>query len=265
MLIKAVVWDIDDTLFDYAGADTAGMRAHLLAEELLERYGTAEEALALWRALTDRHWTRFAAGDVDFQEQRRARVRDFLAAGATVGPIAARQIAARQIASGGVAAGWDDAAVDAWFGRYLAHYEAAWTLFPDTLPALDALGIAYRHAVLSNGAVAAQERKLRALGVRDRFEALLCADGLGVSKPHSAAFRAVCAALDLAPAEVAYVGDQLDTDARGARDAGLLGIWLDRGGDTRDLPDGVRRITGLDELPALLDGDTRFGAPSRFG
>ncbi|MGW1894273.1 HAD family hydrolase [Streptomyces sp. NPDC002004] len=250
MEIRAVVWDIDDTIFDYAGADTAGMRAHLAAEGLLGRYGTAEAALTLWRELTDRHWARFGAGAVGFQEQRRDRVRDFLAVG------------------GSVAGPMDDADADAWFGRYVRHYEAAWALFPDTLPALDALAGDYRHAVLSNSALTAQDRKLRALGVRDRFEAVLCAAELGVSKPAPEAFLAACDALGLRPSEVAYVGDQPETDARGASDAGLLGIWLDRngsGGVREELPSGVHRITGLAELPGLLRADTRFGAPSTFG
>ncbi|MGH4034448.1 HAD family hydrolase [Actinomycetota bacterium Odt1-20B] len=241
MAIKAVVWDIDDTIFDYARADTAGMHAHLTAEGILERYGSAERALAVWKQLTERHWARFGAGEVEFQDQRRDRVRDFLDAVL------------------------DDAAADAWFDRYLVHYEAAWSLFPDTLPALDALAEGYRHAVLSNSALVAQDRKLRVLGVRDRFEAVLCAAELGVSKPAAEAFLAACAAVGLPPEEVAYVGDQPDIDARGARDAGLLGIWLDRNGSAQEGPSGVHRITSLADLPALLLADTRFGAPSTFG
>ncbi|MFC7308830.1 HAD family hydrolase [Streptomyces monticola] len=244
MPIRAIVWDIDDTIFDYATADSVGMRAHLEAEGALDRYGTAVEALALWKQITERHWARVGTGEIDFLTQRRDRVREFLDAAL------------------------DDAEADAWFHRYIRHYESAWSLFPDTVPALDALADGYRHAVLSNSAASVQERKLRTLGVRDRFEALLCAVDLGVSKPAAEAFHAACTALALDPAEVAYVGDQPEIDARGAHDAGLLGIWLDRNGAGRtdaEVPCGVRRITGLAELPALLAADTRFGAPSTFG
>ncbi|RFU87390.1 HAD family hydrolase [Streptomyces triticagri] len=252
MPIRAVVWDVDDTLFDYANADTAGMHAHLTAEGLIAQYGDAEQGLARWKACTERHWARFSQGLADFETQRRDRVREFLAADDLP----------------------DDEA-DAWFHRYLGHYESAWSLFPDTVPALDALADGYRHAVLSNSAARNQEYKLRTLGVRDRFEALLCAAELGVSKPAAEAFLAVCRELALEPAEVAYVGDQPEIDARGAHDAGLLGIWLDRGRGTGpgegasaadpELPAGVRRIASLAELPALLAADTRFGAPSTFG
>ncbi|MFD4629787.1 HAD family hydrolase [Streptomyces sp. NPDC058284] len=242
MPIKAVVWDIDDTIFDYARADTTGMRAHLSAEGLLERYESAERALDLWKGLTERHWARFGAGGVTFEQQRRDRVRDFLDAPEL-----------------------SDADADAWFARYVGHYESAWSLFPDTLPTLDALAGDYRQAVLSNSALAVQDRKLTILGIRSHFEAVLCAADLGFSKPAAEAFGAVCTTLGLAPAEIAYVGDQPEIDARGARDAGLLGIWLDRDGSARDAPAGVHRISRLSELPALLRADTRFGAPSTFG
>ncbi|MCX5531089.1 HAD family hydrolase [Streptomyces sp. NBC_00006] len=237
--IKAIVWDVDDTIFDYATADTVGMRAHLDAEGLLDGFGSVEEALVRWRATTREHWARFEAGESDWEGQRRDRVRSFVG----------RAMEAEE--------------ADGWFARYRGHYEAAWSLFPDTVPALDTLADGYRHAVLSNSSLHNQDRKLRVLGVRDRFEAVLCAAELGVAKPEAAAFHAVCEELSLEPHEIAYVGDQPDTDARGAVDAGLSGIWLDRA-ELGGRPELVR-ITGLGQLPALLVGDTRFGAQSTFG
>lgn len=242
-MIKAVVWDVDDTLFDYTGADRAGMRLHLAAEGLLEAYDSVEQAIARWRAITDAQWARFAAGEVSFEEQRRDRVRVFLGAELT------------------------DAEADAWFERYIAHYETAWALFPDVLPVLDALAASHRHAVLSNSSIHVQDRKLRVLGVHDRFEAILCAAELGVSKPEAGAFHAACAALRLAPHQVAYVGDHPEIDGRGAAQAGLLSVWIDRAGvyTSADAFGGPHRIASLSELPALLGADTRFGAPSTFG
>ncbi|MER6976080.1 HAD family hydrolase [Streptomyces carpinensis] len=247
MAIRAVLWDVDDTLFDYTTADRSGMRAHLVAERLLDGYGSVEEALAHWRRITDAQWARFSAGEASFEGQRRDRVRVFLGRPELT-----------------------DAEADAWFERYLRHYEAAWALFPDVLPVLDALAADYRHAVLSNSSVHVQERKLRVLGVRDRFEAVLCAAELGVSKPAPEAFHAACEALELAPHEVAYVGDHPEIDALGAAEAGLLSVWIDRGGvhtgGTGDTGGAVaRRIASLAELPAALRADTRFGAPSTFG
>jgi len=199
-------------------------------------------ALARWREITDQQWARFSAGEVSFEDQRRERIRVFLG---------------RRLS--------DDEA-DAWFRRYLTHYETAWSLFPDVLPALDALAASHRHAVLSNSSIHVQDHKLRTLGVHDRFEVILCAAELGVSKPEAGAFLAACEALELAPHQVAYVGDHPEIDGRGAADAGLLSVWIDRNGvhTGGDAPEGPHRIASLAELPAILGADTRFGAPSTF-
>ncbi|MFD3512159.1 HAD family hydrolase [Streptomyces sp. NPDC058657] len=239
MPIRAVLWDIDDTIFDYTTADRTGMSRHFEAEGLPDGYDTAEQALGRWQELTELHWGRFAAGEATFDEQRRDRIRDFLGA---------------RIA---------DRVADDWFARHVSHYEAAWALFPDAVPVLDALAGDYRHAVLSNSSIRNQERKLRVLGVRDRFEVVLCAAELGVSKPAPAAFHAACDALGLPPGDVAYIGDQPDIDARGAVEAGLTGIWLDRSG-AGGRPELIS-VSGLDQLPELLRGNTRFGAPDTFG
>lgn len=239
MPIRAVLWDIDDTIFDYSGADRVGMRKHLETEGLPGGYASLDQALDAWKAITDVQWARFAAGEVDFQGQRRERVRAFLGR-------------------------WlSDGEADEWFGRHAGHYEAAWELFPDAVPVLDRLADGYRHAVLSNSSIHNQDRKLRKLGVRDRFEVVLCAVELGVSKPDAGAFLAACEALDLPPAEVVHVGDEPDIDAAGAVAAGLTGVWLDRRG--RGGRPELARITALDQLPGLLSADTRFGAPDTFG
>ncbi|MDT0378689.1 HAD family hydrolase [Streptomyces sp. DSM 42041] len=227
MPIRAVLWDVDDTLFDYTGSDDAAALAHIEAEGLLSRHASPEAALARWRTVMEEQYARFTSGEIAFLDHRRERARQFL----------------------GQRLSDEDA--DAWFGRYVTRYEAAWTLFPDTVAALDALAHSHRHGVLSNSSVRNQERKLTRLGIRDRFEVLLCSDRLGVAKPDPAAFLAGCAALDLPPHEVAYVGDRLDLDAEAAVAAGLTGVWLDRNGGTAAA--FSPRISVLTDLPAVLE------------
>lgn len=242
MSIKAVIWDVDDTLFDYTTADRVGMRAHLAAEGLLDGYASVEQALLRWHELTDQQWARFSAGETGWEATRRDRVRAFLDQ-----PLS-------------------DAQADAWFERYIAHYEGAWALFPDVLPVLDALADSHRHAVLSNSSIRVQDCKLRVLGVWDRFETVLCAAELGVHKPAAEAFHAACTALALPPHEVAYVGDHPEIDGQGAADAGLLSVWIDREGPHTggNGPAGPHRIATLAELPELLGTASRFGGPSTF-
>jgi putative hydrolase of the HAD superfamily len=231
MNIKAVLWDVDDTLFDYTGSDNAAALAHIEAEGLTSCDASPKAALARWRSVMEEQYARFVAGEIGFLDHRRERARQFLGARLS------------------------DEQADAWFGRYVARYEAAWMLFPDTLAALDALADTHRHGVLSNSSVRNQDRKLTRLGIRDRFEVFLCSHELGCAKPDPAAFLAACEALALPPHEVAYVGDRLDLDAEAAVAAGLAGVWLDRNGGPHDA--FAPRVTSLTELPAVLKNLSR--------
>jgi putative hydrolase of the HAD superfamily len=59
-----------------------------------------------------------------------------------------------------------------------------------------------------------------------------------------------CARLRLAPAEIAYVGDRLNTDAMAATNAGLHGIWLNR--HAKPAPQGPGMVQTLQGLPTVL-------------
>lgn len=232
MPIRAVLWDVDDTLFDYSRCDRAAALDHLRAEGLLSCFASPEEAFGQWQDAMRTQHHRFLAGELNFTEHRRARAKQVLGA------------LGRQVS---------DAEADQWFGRYVARYEEAWRLFPDAVPALDALAGDFRQGVLSNSYAANQDRKLRRLGIRDRFEVLVCAAELGCAKPAPEAFDAACMALSLEPDEVVYVGDLLDVDATAATAAGLTGVWVDRtGAPPPGLPEGVFRVVSLEELPELI-------------
>lgn len=221
-MIEAVLWDVDDTIFDFTGSERAGLVRHFEAEGL----PSDQAAVDRWHRIAELELRRLAAGLVTYEGQRRTRVRRFTG---------------RRLS---------DTEADAWYGRYEALFEAAWSAFPDAAPTLDA--VPCRQGILSNSSTVHQERRLTALGLRHHFEVLLCSDRLGCAKPDPAAFLAACAALDLPPARVAYVGDKLDVDARGARDAGLYAVWLDRADTAGAPPTGVDRISTLTELPAVL-------------
>ncbi|SEM36501.1 HAD family hydrolase [Streptacidiphilus jiangxiensis] len=221
-----VLWDIDDTLFDYSGAERAAILEHLDALGMLAEFDSPQRAHELWSGDVEAVYERFLAGELGFQEQRRVRVALFL---------------------GRIGRTAEDP--DAWFAGYLDAFTRHRRVFDDVIPALDALP-GYRHGLLSNSSSRYQEDKLTAIGLRDRFSSLVCSDEIGHAKPAPEAFWAGCAALGLPPEQVVYVGDKLTTDARGALAAGLRAVWLDR----RGLGGGgeVLRIDTLADLPELL-------------
>jgi putative hydrolase of the HAD superfamily len=123
--------------------------------------------------------------------------------------------------------------------------------FADVRPALEALRGGCALGVLSNSPRA--EETVSRLGLGGYFDAVVAAPE-DRRKPHPEAFQLACGALGVGPAEAAYVGDSLLNDVEGAQAAGLTPVWVDRYGDAYPLPDGAHRIPSLAELPALLAG-----------
>ena len=67
------------------------------------------------------------------------------------------------------------------------------------------------------------EAKLEALGLRDLFDVVLCAQApdIGVFKPHPRGLEVALQRLDATAAESLYVGDRVDADAAAAAAAGV--------------------------------------------
>ncbi|MGH4008983.1 MAG: HAD family hydrolase [Pseudonocardiaceae bacterium] len=221
--VAAVCFDVDATLVDYEASTRAGLR------ELLG----SDAAWVDWCTLTDWHYLRYLAGEVDFDTMRQQRTRDFFAYRGEV--LCHGEVVRRE-------------------ERRAAAMRRAWRLFDDALPCLRALrALGLRLAAITNAAGDYQRAKLGALGLESTFDAVLISGELGVAKPHHAIFRRACRALGVLPVQAVHVGDRLDTDAEGARNAGLHGVWLDRSG-CGALPKGagISVIQRLAELPALV-------------
>ncbi|GAA3738302.1 HAD family hydrolase [Leifsonia bigeumensis] len=239
-----VLFDLDDTIFAHAEAVGLGVTAHRSA--LGGAFADADETTELdrWHALEEEHYHRYLAGEIDFFEQRRARVRGF-------------------VAPYGVEL--DDAAADRWYSDYYLEYERAWALHDDALPCLETLKRAIpgvRFGVVTNGELEYQSLKVTAVGLDGLFEHLIASGELDFAKPDARIFEHACSIFEVEPASAAYVGDRLHTDAIGATSAGLTGVWLDRQGTAtaEDLSaataSGVLVIRSLIELPPLLAGHT---------
>jgi putative hydrolase of the HAD superfamily len=228
--VQGVLFDVDDTLVDHSGARGSAIVGYLAS------LGLEHDAAAVsrWRAVEELHFARHLTGELSFQGQRRARVREMLAA------------------SGG--ADLDDAAADAWFAGYTARFEAGWATYDDVAAALDMVA-AHDLAVgiVTNVGADLQRRKLELVGLGGRFDVVVGLDTLGFGKPDARVFRHACELIGTAPRDTVFVGDRLDHDAIGARDAGLRAVWLDRTGALpAAVPDGVTRVVSLSELEALV-------------
>jgi putative hydrolase of the HAD superfamily len=237
-VVDGVLLDIDDTLIDTQEAFRAATRA--VSAQWLPHLdeATVLEAAQRWARDPGGHFRAFTRGEVTFGEQRRRRVADLHAT-------------------------YDGPALDEEeFGRWDAVHDlafrAAWILHEDVIALLDQLtraGVAY--GALTNATREISQDKLDDLGLSARLRLLVSPDDLGFGKPDPRVFELACERLGTDPARTAYIGDELDVDAHGARAAGLVGIWLDRLGSARPGPApltaGVLVAGSLADVPQLVD------------
>lgn len=131
-----------------------------------------------------------------------------------------------------------------------AAFEAFYTarndvdLYDDAAPCLAHCAGRFRIASLSNG-----NADLERIGLAHHFEHRISARDVGVLKPDPAIFARLCQVFELAPAQIAHIGDDPDLDVLGARRAGLFAIWLNR--DRRDWPYRERPDLEVHDLKEL--------------
>ncbi len=228
--------DIDDTLVDTRSAFFAAISAvsgTWLSHLPEARHG---DVARRWVADVGGHFRTYTRGEISVEEQRRRRVADLHEA--FDGP----DLDAEQFAH--------------WDAEYDAAFRAAWRLHDDAVPLLDALdGAGVAVGALSNSSRRVSRAKLDRLGLAGRLPLLASPDDLGFGKPDPRVFALACARLGSEPGRTAYVGDELDVDAEGARRAGLVGVWLDRPGHRGPSPAaahpaaGVLVVRGLSDVP----------------
>lgn len=124
------------------------------------------------------------------------------------------------------AAGYRQFAVDDAFAVFDAVRNDV-ALYPETLPALRALGRRYSLVAVTNG-----NANLERIGIRNLFDAVVSAASAGAAKPARRIFEAAVRAGGASPAETVHVGDHPLHDIHGAREAGLRAVWVNRRSET---------------------------------
>jgi putative hydrolase of the HAD superfamily len=206
--VKAVIFDLDDTLFDHTTSATRAVRAWV--SEL--GVTPTDELVARWFEIEQRSFDAWLAGTFTHQGQRRARLQEFL-------PLIDRPVPST------------DDELDNAFDVFLTWYGRHWAAFPDARPALEvARSNGWRIGVLTNGSTLQQNSKLEQIGLAELVDTVSTSQGLGFSKPAVEAYRLTCEALGVEPAEALMIGDNLELDVLGPRAAGLSAEHLDRAG-----------------------------------
>ncbi len=226
MTIRAVVFDLDDTLYPESAYVASGFRAvgeALAKEHSLHGFGELAASLA----------ASGVRGNVFDEALRRSGV-----AAERVGALVAWSVE-----------------------RYRDHRPDI-ALFPEAHEALDGLRGKVKIGVLTDGWLAAQRRKVEALGLAERVDAVVFSDSFGREhwKPSEVPYRAVADALGVAHDGCVYIADNPAKDFITARALGWRTVQVSRPGQTHpsvapsDAHAAEVSAVGLREAMAIVAG-----------
>jgi 2-haloacid dehalogenase len=219
-----LLFDADDTLFDYPKAESNAL------QWTLEQIGLAfkQEYFGLYARFNQQVWREFERGEVTSLELRVKRFRLFFQhLGLEADPQAVSPLYLRNLALGT-------------------------DLLPGANEVVHALKGRYHLALVTNGLQDVQRPRLARSTLHDCFEKVFISEEVGAAKPAPEYFEAVFREIGQPPkASILLIGDSLTSDMRGGVDYGLDTCWYNPDGKTTDLP-VTYQIIQLQELIKLL-------------
>lgn len=221
--IRAVIFDLDDTLYPEQSYVFSGYRA--VAEAFRTKLGDPDETVAELTRIFHSEDRRLA---FDALLEHRGQ------------PV-------------------DREAVQAMIDLYRGHSPTI-SLYADGDAALTRLKTRFSLGIITDGAAVMQESKVAALNLRSRVGAVVLTDelGPGLGKPHPRAFELIAERLAVEPATCVYVGDNAAKDFVAPNALGWTtvrivraqGVYRDTPAEGGGTPQSV--IHSLDEIDAIL-------------
>lgn len=204
MVIKAIFFDLDDTLHDHLFP-----LSNALKETLPSYYGQVDAVVLYkqFRHFSDILWKSYNADELTLEELRINRI--MLALESLQMTITREQAGEFQSR----------------YEHHLAHLQ----LFPEVPVLLETLtNDGFIVGVITNGPVEHQYKKLKSLGITTYFhrDLIFISDEVGIAKPNPQLFEQVARKTGFAPNEHLYIGDTWENDIAAPSNAGWQSIWF---------------------------------------
>ena len=204
--VEAVLFDVDDTLFDRRGAqdlvldiivnEHAALFDGLDMEEVRRTFAESDE-------ITSRE-----NDEGTLQEGFRARRSKLFL-----------EMLQLDVSS------WEDIAA-----LYVKRLPTVDAPVPGVQRVIEEPAKGFKLGVVSNGFRDVQYRKLDSLRIRERFGCIVLSEEVGLNKPDPGIFKYAASVLKVEPSACLYVGDLFDMDVVGAKQAGMLACWFNPSG-----------------------------------
>ncbi len=228
-MIKAVVFDLDDTMYSYQNAHRYAFQA--VSSYAVHQLGTTPEQFeALYKRKMSEHLARIGSNCSAIHNRL---IRFQLMVEELRLPLSHAPV------------------MESLYWRtLLAHMEPSPGL-KETVEALKAAG--YRIGVGTNMTADWQYEKLERLGLLDLIDFLVSSEEVNAEKPDRRLFLACVEKAGCLAQECLFLGDSIAHDVAGALGAGMQAAWYAPSPRLEGaLPEGAQRISSLRQLPQLI-------------
>ena len=199
-MVRAILWDVDGTLLDFAAAEKAAI------QRLFIEFGLGEctdDMVARYAAINDGYWKRLERGEITKREVLIGRFREFF-----------------------TELGIDPDLSEAFNARY-QHALGDTVVYRDgSLDIVKGLHGRVKQYVVSNKKKKKKKKKLQRSHLGEWMDGIFLSEELGAEKPSPRFFEKVFAALPgVSRSDMLIVGDSLTSDMKGGLDAGIPTCW----------------------------------------
>lgn len=199
-MITTLLWDMDETLLNFAAAERAAINA------LFQEFGFGECSDAMlerYSKINRSYWERLERKELTKPEILVGRFRDFFEA-----------------------EGLDSTVAAEFNEKYQLNLGDTIVFRDDSYNIVKSLRGKVKQYVVSNGTIAAQTKKLRLSGFGELMDGVFLSEDLGVEKPDILFFKKVFEKIHPEDkSQVMIVGDSLTSDIQGGNNAGIMTCW----------------------------------------
>lgn len=223
--IRAVLFDLDHTLFDTDRTEREAMRAVAAHVNL----ALTPRAFTAYQRINREVWALYRASQITSSELRVLRFARWLKW-----------------------QGRDTAGAETLSRVYLGEFSSRRDLMAGAVPALQALKrLGVRLGVVTNGIDRVQRKRLRQSGIDGFFQGrVVTSEKAGFTKPDPRIMAMALDRLRVAAHETVYVGDDLEVDGGAALAAGMRFLWFSK--KTSGRSRAWKTVTPLNQLPLVL-------------
>ncbi|MFC1900434.1 HAD family hydrolase [Chloroflexota bacterium] len=228
--IKAVLFDVDDTLFDRNTAQK--MTLDIIIERLPHVFDIFDTERVMNAFMeSDRAVTEAYEAGAPFEGLREARSGIFLKL-----------------------LDINEDVADTITEIYVRDYPKVNASVPGAIELVKELSGRFQIGVVSNGLPDVQYQKLESMGISSFVSCVVLSEELGIRKPDPRIFHHAAGLLQRQPSDCLYVGDSYTSDVIGAKAAGMVSCWFNKNNSSYEEkdPEPDFEISNLEELTGIL-------------